>query len=108
MNGVSNILFVLKWFFFDFTYILWYISFMYLTELEEWFAIFICLCIVVGFILSTIHNIKETISEEKKKFKKQRKEEDKVKELIKYLDTKTELINTVVSAQKKLKKKKKK
>ena len=81
---------------------------MYLTELEEWFAIFICFCIVVGFIYSTIHNIKETISEEKQKFKKQKEEEEKVKELINYLDSKTELINTVVSAQKKLKDKKKK
>ena len=81
---------------------------MYLTDLEEWFAIFICFCIVVGFIYSTIHNIKETISEEKQKFKKQKKEEEKVKELINYLDSKTELINTVVSAQKKLNKKKKK
>ena len=53
---------------------------MYLTELEEWFAIFMCFCIVVGFIYSTIHNIKETISEEKQKFKKQKEEEEKVKE----------------------------
>ena len=81
---------------------------MYLTELEEWFAIFICFCIVVGFIYSTIHNIKETISEEKQKFKKQKEEEEKVKELINYLDSKTELINTVVSTQKKLREKKKK
>ena len=81
---------------------------MYLTELEEWFAIFICFCIVVGFIYSTLHNIKETISEEKQKFKKQKEEEEKVKELINYFDSKTELINTVVSAQKKMKEKKKK
>ncbi len=81
---------------------------MYLTELEEWFAIFICFCIVVGFIYSTIHNIKETISEEKQKFKKQKEEEEKVKELINYFDSKTELINTVVTAQKKMKEKKKK
>ena len=81
---------------------------MYLTELEEWFAIFICFCIVVGFIYSTIHNIKETISEEKQKFKKEKEEEEKVKELINYFDSKTELINTVVTAQKKMKEKKKK
>ena len=49
----------------------------------------------------------ETISEEKQKFKKKKEEEKKVKELINYLDTKTELINTVVSAQKKMKKKNK-
>ena len=80
---------------------------MYLTELEEWFAIFICFCIVIGFVYSTLHNIKETISEEKQKFKKKKEEEEKVKELINYLDTKTELINTVVSAQKKNEKEKK-
>ena len=39
---------------------------MYLSETEEWFAIFICLLIVIGFIASTIQNIRETVSEEKK------------------------------------------
>ena len=75
---------------------------MYLTETEEWFAIFICFLIVIGFIASTIQNIRETVSEEKLKYKQKKKEEEKVKNLIKYLDTKSELINSVLEAQKKL------
>ena len=80
---------------------------MYLSETEEWFAIFICLLIVIGFIVSTIQNIRETISEEKQKHKLQKQEEEKVKELIKYIDTKSELINSVLEAQKKIDSKKK-
>ena len=79
---------------------------MYLSETEEWFAIFICLLIVIGFIVSTIQNIRETISEEKQKYKIQKQEEEKVKELIKYIDTKSELINSVLEAQKKIDSKK--
>ena len=79
---------------------------MYLSETEEWFAIFICLLIVIGFIVSTIQNIRETISEEKQKHKTQKQEEEKVKELIKYIDTKSELINSVLEAQKKIDSKK--
>tara|TARA_Y100000996_G_scaffold125920_1_gene95192 strand:- start:20 stop:286 length:267 start_codon:yes stop_codon:yes gene_type:complete len=75
---------------------------MYLSETEEWFAIFICFLIVIGFIASTIQNIRETVSEEKLKYKQKKKEEEKVKNLIKYLDTKSELINSVLDAQKKL------
>ena len=75
---------------------------MYLTETEEWFAIFICFLIVIGFVASTIQNIRETVSEEKLKYKQKKKEEEKVKNLIKYLDTKSELINSVLDAQKKL------
>jgi|TARA_B100001094_G_C17891606_1_gene651985 uncharacterized protein YpmS len=80
---------------------------MYLSETEEWFAIFICLLIVIGFIASTIQNIRETVSEEKQKHKIQKQEEEKVKELIKYIDTKSELINSVLEAQKKIDSKKK-
>ena len=80
---------------------------MYLSETEEWFAIFICLLIVIGFIVSTIQNIRETISEEKQKYKIQKQEEEKVKELIKYIDTKSELISSVLEAQKKIDSKKK-
>ena len=75
---------------------------MYLSETEEWFAIFICFLIVIGFVASTIQNIRETVSEEKVKYKQKKKEEEKVKNLIKYLDTKSELINSVLEAQKKL------
>jgi len=75
---------------------------MYFSEAEEWFAIFICFMIVIAFIGSTIQNIRETISEEKQKHNKQKQEEEKVKELIKYIDTKSELINSVLDAQKKI------
>tara|TARA_B100000795_G_C22444507_1_gene303240 strand:- start:98 stop:358 length:261 start_codon:yes stop_codon:yes gene_type:complete len=75
---------------------------MYFSESEEWFAIFICFAIVIAFIGSTIQNIRETISEEKQKYNKQKQEEEKVKELIKYIDTKSELINSVLDAQKKI------
>ena len=75
---------------------------MYFSESEEWFAIFICFMIVIAFIGSTIQNIRETISEEKQKYNKQKQEEEKVKELIKYIDTKSDLINSVLDAQKKI------
>ena len=75
---------------------------MYFSESEEWFAIFICFMIVIAFIVGTIQNIRETISEEKQKYNKQKQEEEKVKELIKYIDTKSELINSVLDAQKKI------
>ena len=52
-------------------------------------------------------NIRETISEEKQKHNKQKQEEEKVKELIKYIDTKSELINSVLDAQEKIDGKKK-
>ena len=75
---------------------------MYFSESEEWFAIFICFMIVIAFIISTIQNIRETISEEKQKYNVQKQEEEKVKGLIKYIDTKSELINSVLDAQKKI------
>jgi len=79
---------------------------MYLSELEEWFAVFICFLIVIGFIASTSQNIRQTIFEEKEKHKKQKQDEKKVKEFIEYIDTKSELINSVLDAQKKLDQKK--
>lgn len=80
---------------------------MYLSETEEWFAILICFLIVIGFIATTIQNIRETVLEEKEKYNQQKQEEKKVKDLIKYIDTKSELINSVVDSQKKLDDKKK-
>ena len=52
--------------------------------------------------------IKNTISEEKAKLADKRKNEEKIKTLIEYLDTKKKLIDTVVTANKKLKVEKKK
>lgn len=80
---------------------------MYFSETEEWVAILVCFLIVIGFISSTIQNIRETISEEKEKHNRQKQDEKKVKELIKYFDTKSELINSVLDAQKKIDDKKK-
>ena len=78
---------------------------MYLSELEEWFAVFICFLIVIGFIASTVQNIRQTVFEEKEKHKQQKQEEKKVKDFIEYIDTKSELINSVVNAQKKINRK---
>ena len=80
---------------------------MYFSETEEWVAIFVCFLIVIGFVSSTIQNIRETISEEKEKYNRQKQDEKKVKQLIKYFDTKSELINSVLDAQKKIDNKKK-
>lgn len=79
---------------------------MYFSETEEWIAILACIFIVIGFIFSTIQNIRETISEEKQKHEQKKQEEYKVRELITYIDTKSQLIDSVLDAQKKLDKKK--
>lgn len=77
---------------------------MYLSETEEIIALIACGLIVIGFIVSTYKEIKTTIAEEKAKFAQQKADEEKVKELIKYIDTKNELIQTVIKAQKQIKK----
>ena len=77
---------------------------MYLSETEEIIALIACGLIVIGFIVSTYKEIKTTIAEEKAKFDQQKADEEKVKELIKYIDTKNELIQTVLKAQKQIKK----
>ena len=77
---------------------------MYLSETEEIIALIACGLIVIGFIVSTYKEIKTTIAEEKAKFAQQKADEEKVKELIKYIDTKNELIQTVLNAQKQIKK----
>ena len=77
---------------------------MYLSETEEIIALIACGLIVIGFIVSTYKEIKTTIAEEKAKFTQQKADEEKVKELIKYIDTKNELIQTVLKAQKQIKK----
>ena len=77
---------------------------MYLSETEEIIALITCGLIVIGFIVSTYKEIKTTIAEEKAKFAQQKTDEEKVKELIKYIDTKNELIQTVLKAQKQINK----
>ena len=81
---------------------------MYLSETEEIIAYIVCIAIVIGFIASTYMEIKNTIAEEKAKLAEKRKNEEKIKTLIEYLDTKKKLIDTVVTANKKLEVEKKK
>ena len=81
---------------------------MYLSDSEEIVAFIVAIAIVIGFIASTYTEIKNTIAEEKAKLAEKRKNEEKVKTLIEYLDTKKKLIDTVVTANKKLEVEKKK
>ena len=79
---------------------------MYFNDLEEILAVVIALAILGGFVVSTIHDMKATIAEEKQKFKEKKEAEEKAKELIDYLDTKANLIDSIVKTTKKLEKKK--
>lgn len=81
---------------------------MYLSDSEEIVAFIVAIAIVIGFIASTYTEIKNTIAEEKAKLAEKRKNEEKIKTLIEYLDTKKKLIDTVVTANKKLDVEKKK
>ena len=81
---------------------------MYLSDSEEIVAFIVAIAIVIGFIASTYMEIKNTIAEEKAKLYEKRKNEEKIKTLIEYLDTKKKLIDTVVTANKKLEVEKKK
>jgi cell division protein FtsB len=81
---------------------------MYLSDSEEIVAFIVAIAIVIGFIASTYIEIKNTIAEEKSKLAEKRKNEEKIKTLIEYLDTKKKLIDTVVTANKKLEVEKKK
>lgn len=81
---------------------------MYLSDSEEIVAFIVAIAIVIGFIASTYIEIKNTITEEKAKLAEKRKNEEKIKTLIEYLDTKKKLIDTVVTANKKLEVEKKK
>ena len=75
---------------------------MYLSDSEEIVAFIVAIAIVIGFIASTYMEIKNTIAEEKGKLFEKRKNEEKIKTLIEYLNTKKKLIDTVASANKKL------
>lgn len=81
---------------------------MYLSDSEEIVAFIVAIAIVIGFIASTYMEIKNTIAEEKAKLAEKRKNEEKIKTLIEYLDTKKKLIDTVVTVNKKLEVEKKK
>lgn len=61
---------------------------MYLSDSEEIVAFIVAIAIVIGFIASTYIEIKNTIAEEKAKLAEKRKNEEKIKTLIEYFDTK--------------------
>ena len=75
---------------------------MYLSDLEEIVAFIVAIAIVIGFVASTYMEIKNTIAEEKEKATKKKENEEKIKTLINYFDSKKKLIDTVVEANKKL------
>jgi cell division protein FtsB len=74
---------------------------MYLSETEEIIAYIACIAIVIGFVVSTYMEIKNTIAEEKEKFDEQKKNEEKIKTLIEYFNAKKKLIDLVAQKQKK-------
>ena len=75
---------------------------MYLSDLEEIVAFIVAIAIVIGFVASTYVEIKNTIAEEKEKATEKKENEEKIKTLINYFDSKKKLIDTVVEANKKL------
>jgi len=75
---------------------------MYLSDLEEIVAFIVAITIVIGFVASTYMEIKNTIAEEKEKATEKKENEEKIKTLINYFDSKKKLIDTVVEANKKL------
>lgn len=77
---------------------------MYLSELEEIVAYIACTAIVIGFVISTYIEIKNTIIEEKQKYQEQKENEDKIKMMISYFNTKKKLIDTVANLNRSLEK----
>ena len=73
---------------------------MYLSELEEIIAYIACIAIVIGFIVSTYVEIKNTVAEEKQKQIEKTENEEKIKTLIHYFNAKKKLIDTVVALNK--------
>lgn len=64
---------------------------MYLSKIEEIIVIIAAGFIVIGFVVSTIKNIQQTIAEEKQKEEKKKSNERKIRDLIKYMEVKKEL-----------------
>jgi hypothetical protein len=73
---------------------------MYLSELEEIIAYVVCIAIVIGFGVSTYMEIKTTVREEKEKYKEHKENEEKIKLLIHYFNTKKKLIDAVAELKK--------
>lgn len=76
---------------------------MYLSELEELVAYAVCITIVIGFGVSTYVEIKNTIREEKQKHREQKENEEKIRTLISYFNTKKKLIDNVAKLNKAMK-----
>jgi hypothetical protein len=76
---------------------------MYLSELEELVAYAVCIAIVIGFGVSTYVEIKNTIREEKQKHREQKENEEKIRTLISYFNTKKKLIDNVAKLNKAMK-----
>jgi|TARA_B110000285_G_C15058656_1_gene581062 hypothetical protein len=74
---------------------------MYLSDSEEIVAFIVAIAIVIGFVASTYVEIKNTIAEEKERVAEKTENEEKIKTLIDYFDSKKKLIDTVVEAKKK-------
>jgi len=68
---------------------------MYLSEPEEIIAYLVCIAIIIGFGVTTFMEIKNTVYEEKQKYKEQKENEEKIKTLISYFKAKKKLIDTV-------------
>ena len=68
---------------------------MYLSEPEEIIAYLVCIAIIIGFGVTTFMEIKNTVYEEKQKYKEQKENEEKIKTLISYFKSKKKLIDTV-------------
>jgi hypothetical protein len=68
---------------------------MYLSEIEELVAYLACIAIVIGFGVTTYMEIKNTIREEKQKFEEEKQNEEKIKFLITYFNTKKKLIDRI-------------
>ena len=76
---------------------------MYLSQLEELVAYAVCIAIVIGFGVSTYVEIKNTIREEKQKHREQKENEEKIRTLISYFNTKKKLIDNVAKLNKAMK-----
>lgn len=76
---------------------------MYLSELEELVAYAVSIAIVIGFGVSTYVEIKNTIREEKQKHREQKENEEKIRTLISYFNTKKKLIDNVAKFNKAMK-----
>jgi cell division protein FtsB len=78
---------------------------MYLSEVEEIIAYIVCIAIVIGFVVITYMEIKNTVAEEKEKQAEKEENEAKIKTLIHYLNSKKELIDSLAKTKKSIEEK---